>query len=179
MLRITRRLRAVTLAGLGAGLLLSIPATATAHVTVRADESGAGGFSKLTFRVPNESDSAGTVGVAATLPADTPFAFVSVKPHAGWTAEITRETPAEPVQVGDFTLDEIVTGVTWTADPGVQISPGEFDEFELSVGPLPADPGSCGYANDTDLLGRHRSSPGTSRLLRAARSRSTRRLRSR
>ena len=64
--------------------------------------------------------------------------FVSVQPNAGWTAELTRETPAEPVEVGEFTVDEIITAVTWTADDGVRIGPGEFDEFAISVGPLPA-----------------------------------------
>lgn len=61
--------------------------------------------------MPNESDTAGTVKLEVTLLAETPFAFVSVKPHAGWTAKLTRETLAEPVQVDDFTLDEIVTGL--------------------------------------------------------------------
>ncbi|HMG29297.1 MAG TPA: DUF1775 domain-containing protein [Jiangellaceae bacterium] len=80
----------------------------------------------------------GGLAVVAELPADPPFASVSVQPHVGWTAELARETPPEPVEVGEFTLDEIVTAVTWTADNGVRIGLGEFDEFAISVGPLPA-----------------------------------------
>jgi uncharacterized protein YcnI len=135
-----------TLARLGAasvavaGLALTLPATAAAHVTVRPDVDTSGSYTKLTFRVPNESDSAGTVGLRVELPADPPFRSVRVQPVAGWTAELTRERLAEPVAAGDFTLDEIVTAVTWTADDGVQIGPDEFDEFAISVGPLP-EPG--------------------------------------
>jgi uncharacterized protein YcnI len=123
-----------------AGLALALSATAAAHVTVRPDVDVSGSYAKLTFRVPNESDSAGTVGLRVELPADTPFRSVRVQPHAGWTAELTRERLTEPIEVGDFTLDEIVTAVTWTADDGVQIGPDEFDEFAISVGPLP-EPG--------------------------------------
>ena len=80
----------------------------------------------------------GGLAVVADLPADPPFASVSVQPHVGWTAELARETPPEPVHVGEFALDEIATAVTWTADNGVRIGPGESDEFAISVGLLPA-----------------------------------------
>lgn len=53
---------------------------AAAHVRVAADHAIAGTFSVLTFRVPNESDTAGTVKISATLPQDTPFVVVSSKP---------------------------------------------------------------------------------------------------
>ena len=42
-----------------------------------------------------------------------------------------------PVQVGERTVSEAVRTVTWTANPGTRIGPGEFLEFPLSVGPLP------------------------------------------
>ncbi|MGH9250982.1 MAG: YcnI family protein [Acidimicrobiales bacterium] len=136
------RSRAVRRAGLAVvaavGIGLALPVTASAHVTVRPDVETSGSFAKLTVRVPNESDTAGTVALRVELPADPPFASVSVQPHVGWTAELTRETPPEPVEVGEFTLDEIVMAVTRTADDGVRIGPGEFDEFAISVGPLPA-----------------------------------------
>src|SRR5439155_20756109 len=34
-------------------------------------------------------------------------------------------------------ITEAVSTVTWTANPGVRIGPGEFEEFEVSAGPLP------------------------------------------
>src|SRR5690606_12270320 len=81
-----------------------------------------------------------TVGLRVELPRETPFRSIRVQPQPGWTAELTRERLPEPMEVDGFTLDEIVTAVTWTADEGVQIGPDEFDEFAISVGPLP-EPG--------------------------------------
>jgi uncharacterized protein YcnI len=120
--------------------MFAVPAAASAHVTVRPDVDTAGSWAKLTFRVPNESDSARTVELRVEIPAETPLRSVRVQPHPGWTAEVTREELAEPVEVGDFVLDEAVTAITWTADDGVAIGPDEFDEFAISVGPLP-EPG--------------------------------------
>ncbi|RIQ11109.1 YcnI family copper-binding membrane protein [Jiangella rhizosphaerae] len=134
----TRTLARVGLAAGGAVTLgVVLAATAAAHVTIRPDVDTAGSYAKITVRVPNESDTAGTVQVRLELPADSPIPSVRVQPHAGWTAELTTTQFPEPVQVGDRTLEEAVTAVTWTADPGVRIGPGEFDEFAISVGPLP------------------------------------------
>ena len=122
-------------------ITLTVAAAASAHVTIRPDSDASGSYSKLTVRVPNESDTAGTVSIKLDLPADTPFPSVRVQPHAGWTAELTTKTFDEPVTVGDYTLEKAVTSVTWTADAGVRIGPDEFDEFAISVGPLP-EPGT-------------------------------------
>jgi periplasmic copper chaperone A len=123
---------------LGAGALtvgLALPAFA--HVTVNPGEAEQGGYAKLTFRVPNESDTASTVKVQVTLPADTPFPSARTKPHPGWTIEAKKSKLPKPVQVGDYNLTEAVTSITWTAQPGNEIKPGEFEEFDISVGPLP------------------------------------------
>lgn len=118
---------------------LALAAPASAHVTVNPREATAGSYTKLSVRVPNESPTAGTVAVAVSLPTDTPLASVSVKPHPGWTAEVTRTTLPEPVTSGDLEITEAVTKITWTAQPGVRVAPGQFEEFDISVGPLPED----------------------------------------
>ena len=41
-------------------------------------------------------------------------------------------------RLGGTTITKAVTSVTWTADAGVSLKPGEFGEFELSAGPVPA-----------------------------------------
>lgn len=133
--------RATLLSAVAASITLTFAATAAAHVTIRPDTDESGAWSKITVRVPNESDSAGTVKVRLDLPADTPFASVRVQPRPGWTAALTKEQFDEPRAVGDYTLDEAVTSVTWTADNGARIGPDEFDEFAISVGPLP-EPGT-------------------------------------
>lgn len=124
---------------LAAALMLLVAAVpAGAHVTVNPDDAVAGSWTKLTFRVPNESPTASTVALTVQLPTDHPFASVSVLQQPGWTAETDTVTLDPPVEQGHFTLDEAVAAVTWTADDDIGIAPGEFIEFALSVGPVPA-----------------------------------------
>lgn len=133
----TRRVIA-TLTLTAVGLLIGA-GIASAHVSVNPSEAVAGDEAiALTFRVPNESVTAGTVAVTVALPADHPFAYASVKAVPGWTVVPTKTTLPAPVTEGDTTIKEAVTSVTWTADAGTQIGPGEFAEFEISAGPVPA-----------------------------------------
>jgi len=128
---------------LGAGLLLAIsaPLAASAHVSLAANTAAAGSYSVITFKVPNESPTAGTNKVVLTLPTDTPFASVSYVPVAGWTATLDEEKLATPVKVGESEITDAVTSVTWTADAGSEITAGQLQLFSLSVGPVP-DTGS-------------------------------------
>lgn len=126
-------------------LVLTFAAPAAAHVTVQPEEAVQGGYAKLTFRVPNESDTAGTVRLRVELPSDTPFPSVRTRPVPGWQAETETTTFDEPVSVGDVDVEEAVTAITWTAQRGVRIDPGEFEEFEISVGPLPETTDSLAF----------------------------------
>ncbi|WP_111768157.1 YcnI family protein [Nakamurella deserti] len=129
-----RRATTVLVAG-GAALLLGA-GTALAHVTVTPESVVAGGYTTIGFRVPNESDTANTTKVEIQLPADTPFGFVSAQQIPGWTIDVIETALPAPVTVGNFTLDEAVTGVTFTAD-GAGLPPHEFTVFNLLVGPVP------------------------------------------
>jgi uncharacterized protein YcnI len=112
---------------------------ASAHVTAKVlgEAAQQGGYSKITFRVPNEDDAAGTVKLEIKLPADAPITGARTKPMAGWTAEIVKAPLDKPITVHGAEIKEAVSTVTWTAAAGTRIAPGEFEEFELSVGPLP------------------------------------------
>ncbi|MEJ5945507.1 YcnI family protein [Pseudokineococcus basanitobsidens] len=135
-----RRTARTSGAALVTGALVLVPAlAASAHVRVSAEDPTAGGYSVLTFRVPNESDTAGTTQVAVELPTDTPITSVSVEPVPGWSADVVRGDLPEPVAVEGGEVTEAVLSVTWTAEDGVQIGPGEFQRFVVSAGPLPAD----------------------------------------
>ena len=129
--------RAAVVLGTAAALALAAPLAASAHVHVEPGEATAGGWTVLTFRVPNESATAGTTSVVVDLPTDQPFTSVSTEPVPGWTAEVTRGTLPEGVEVGGATVTEAPTTVTWTAEPGVQLSDGEFQRFSMSAGPVP------------------------------------------
>ncbi len=110
---------------------------ASAHVTVSSPDAKAGGYAKIVFRVPTESDTASTTRLTVTMPSDHPFASVRSQVKPGWTVKAVETDLATPIQSGDTTLSKAVSTVTFTAAAGGGIPPGEFDEFSLSVGRLP------------------------------------------
>jgi uncharacterized protein YcnI len=131
----TRNLARLSAALLTAALV-AVAAPAGAHVGVSSPDAAQGGFGKLVFRVPNESDTAATTKLVVTLPAGTPFAFVSAGSKPGWEAEIVKAPLDAPTKAGDYELTEAVSTITWTAtDGGIPV--GHFDEFEISGGPFP------------------------------------------
>jgi uncharacterized protein YcnI len=130
---IHRLARALVVAGIA--LVVAAP-LAGAHVTVNPGEAPKGGFAKLAFRVPNERPDSGTTTLEVNLPEDQPIANVSVRPKQGWTYQVETHQLDEPIDNHGEELTEVVSKVTWT---GGVIQPGEFDEFEVSVGPLPED----------------------------------------
>jgi uncharacterized protein YcnI len=105
---------------------------------VHPDTTVSGGYAQLTFRVPDESPTAGTVKVEVTLPQDHPLTSVSTTPVPGWSVDVVTATLPQPVDVGGATITKAPRTVTWTADTGRQIRPGEYQDFPISVGPLPA-----------------------------------------
>jgi uncharacterized protein YcnI len=126
-------------AALGAAALLSLaaPLAASAHVRVNPAQVDAGSYATLTFKVPTESATAGTVGLTVDLPTDTPFTSVTYQPLPGWTTVVTTSALPEPVEIDGATVTEAPTEVTWTADPGTQVGPGEFQQFVISAGAVP------------------------------------------
>lgn len=132
-----RALRAGVLTSVAAGALLAGATPALAHVTAQPGQAQQGDYAVVALRVPTESDTAGTVKLQVTLPTDTPITSVRTTPRPGWTATTTTTPLNPPVQRHGRTYTEAVNSVTWTADPGVRIGPGEFADFPLSLGPLP------------------------------------------
>jgi uncharacterized protein YcnI len=121
-------------------LVCAVAPAAFAHVSVSPSEAAQGGFTKIAFSVPNERDNASTTKVEVTFPTDHPVPFVSVKPHAGWTYAVDKTKLAKPVSAEGTDISEVVSKITWTAaSAATAIKPGEFDEFEASLGPLPSD----------------------------------------
>lgn len=128
--------RLITVVALSTGaVLVPLTGTAAAHVTVSAPGATQGGYTKLVFRAPTEKQ-VFTTGLEIALPTDTPLASVRVKPKPGWTYELVRTTLDEPLEVHGRTISEVVSRIVWkAAGPGIGAT--EFDEFEVSAGPLP------------------------------------------
>lgn len=133
---VTARVAAVVAVG---ALSVVLPgATASAHVRVHPDTTVSGGYAQLTFRVPDESPTAGTVKVEVELPQDHPLTSVSTTPVPGWSVHVLTQKLPRSVDVGGATITKAPRTVTWTAHAGSQIRPGEYQDFPISVGPLPA-----------------------------------------
>ncbi|MGW3960912.1 YcnI family copper-binding membrane protein [Amycolatopsis sp. NPDC005003] len=131
-----RRVAAVSLLG-AAGVLLAQQA-AFAHVTVTPNTGTPGGYTRVAFNVPNEKPDASTVKLEVVLPADHPLASVSVQPVPGWTVTREKTKLPQPVRTDDGEVTEAVTSIVWQ---GGQVQPGQFQQFLVSLGPLPKDTG--------------------------------------
>ncbi|MBW4719520.1 YcnI family copper-binding membrane protein [Saccharothrix obliqua] len=119
-------------------IALGTAGAASAHVSASTPGPAVqGGYTKVTIRVPNERPNSGTVKVELALPAEYPLASVSTKPTPGWKAEAIKGKLDKPVQSHGREVTEAVRTIVFTADPGVKIEPGQFNEFDLSIGPLP------------------------------------------
>ena len=129
-------------AGLAAALpVLLLAGSASAHVTVSADDATQGGYAKVTFRVPNETDDTTTTKVQVFFPQSQPLASVSIQPLPGWSYRVKTTKLAKPISSDDGQVTEAVSEVDWTADSKASaIKPGEFEEFDVSAGPLPKAP---------------------------------------
>ncbi|GAA4488077.1 YcnI family protein [Actinoallomurus oryzae] len=131
-MRMSQRVAAVSaLAGLAVTLAAG---AASAHVTANPSTAEPGSYSKVSFRVPNEEKSADTTKLEVDLPADHPIASVSVRPVPGWKIKVEKAKLATPLKVEGGELTEAVSKITWS---GGKITPGEFQEFDVSMGPLP------------------------------------------
>ena len=135
-LRRSATVAALTLTAV-ATAVLGVAGPASAHVTINPAEGTQGGYGRFAFRVPNESDTASTVKVEVNLPENAPVGSVSTMPVPGWTVAVEKRKVDPPIEVHGSQLTEAVSKLTFTAAPNGGVKPGEFQEFPVSMGPLP------------------------------------------
>ncbi|MEU8836658.1 YcnI family protein [Streptomyces sp900116325] len=135
--------RAGTVAALATAGVLTAAGVAFAHVTVHPDSYAKGATDGvLTFRVPNEEDTADTTKVQVFLPVDHPVLGVLVTPQDGWTAKVTTTRLKTPVKTDDGTITDAVSEITWS---GGRIRSGEYQDFDVAFGQLPHDTDQLGF----------------------------------
>jgi uncharacterized protein YcnI len=156
----------VGLGAVAATLVLAVPASA--HVKVSGIDAVQTGSGELTFRVPSESATASTTELVISFPASMPFTSVGTQPKAGWTATVSKKPLATPVTgEGGSLITQYVSQVDFKAtSPASAIPPGQFDLFNLSVGPFPKAPSmSFGalqtYSDGTTVNWDEQSADGT------------------
>jgi uncharacterized protein YcnI len=124
------------------GLLSAGVASAHVTATVYGDQPTKGGYGAIFFRVPNEDTSAGTTKVEIDIKPEYAIGGARTKPVPGWTSEVTKTTLPAPVTTASGTeITDVVTRISWAAQPGNKIAAGatEFQEFEISAGALPSN----------------------------------------
>ncbi|MDT0267166.1 YcnI family protein [Streptomyces sp. DSM 44915] len=118
----------------GAVALLALATPAQAHVSIDPAEAEAGGYQVLNIKVPNERDNASTVELELHLDTEHPMTSVMPQPVPGWEIDVQTIELDEPVEVHGGEVTEVPSVITWS---GGEITPGTFQQFPLSVGPLP------------------------------------------
>jgi uncharacterized protein YcnI len=113
-----------------------MPGLAQAHVTVQPGSAEGGSFSVIAFRVPNEQEEARTTQLQVILPEDQPIGSVQTTPIPGWKITTKTRHLDKPIEMFGEQLDTVVSQVSWTATGG-GIRPGQFQDFDLSLGQLP------------------------------------------
>ena len=123
----------VAAVGLG---IVAFPLSAQAHVEIEPGQVDGGGFTVVAFRVPNERDDASTTKLRVILPKDQPLGSVQTTAEPGWTVATATRKLDKPIEMFGAKLDSVVSEVTWTATGG-GVRPGQFQDFEVSLGQLP------------------------------------------
>jgi len=121
-----------------AGTVVLCAGPAFAHVKVDPEQARQGGSGVVNFTVPNERDGAATTKLEVTFPADHPLAYVTPQPVPGWTEKVHKTRLDKPIRAHGEKITEAVTKITWS---GGRIEPDRFQQFPVSLGPLPHDTG--------------------------------------
>ena len=127
--------------GAGASVVLAttlaLPGIASAHVSIEPGTVEGGEGAVIAVRVPNERDDASTTSLKLVLPVETPIGSVRTTEMPGWKATTVTRKLTQPIDVFGRKVDTVVSQVTWTSTDDVGIRPGQYKDFNLSLGPLP------------------------------------------
>lgn len=126
--------RQFALAFVLAGLVLGVAGPAGAHVSVNPSEASKGGRQKVAFRIPSETEGVATVRVEIIIPSDPPIQSVRPRMVPGWRVTTEKTALPQPINANGRQITEVVSRVVWE---GGRVEGGQFEEFELTLGPLP------------------------------------------
>ena len=132
-----------TLTALAASV--TVAAVASAHVTVSSADAAAGGFGKLTFRVPNESDTASTVSIRIQIPEEAALASLRAQPvdvtlplQGGSGEDGSVQISVDPARPGPNVLHVYLfdDGGSLTQPAGIEVT---ITEPQQQLGPIEVD----------------------------------------
>jgi uncharacterized protein YcnI len=140
----TRRtaVRTVAAAAVTTAAVIAGMGSASAHVSIDPETALQGSTAELTFRVPNEEARAVTTKLQLQIPTSAPIAQLLARPVPGWTVTEHSITLSKPLITDDGKFTTVVDQVTWS---GGRIEPGQYQDFALSVDPLPETGSSVAF----------------------------------
>ena len=112
---------------------LTLPAVASAHISLHPNEIPAGAFVTLNVRVPGEQPGAYAYKIVMQMPPG--FTDVNVSNIPGWTANATITNLKTPLKTPAGPVNQVVSQITWTGDRTVlgRIENGYFEQFPLQI----------------------------------------------
>ncbi|HJQ45290.1 MAG TPA: DUF1775 domain-containing protein [Amycolatopsis sp.] len=134
--RSTRLVRAVTVVLVAAIGLLAPASPATARVSIVPDHATGGDTETFAFRLANERPDTTSTRLELVFPQDPPISYAKVDPFPGWTMTINPRPLNPPVKVGDRVVSQVVGSLV--IDGGA-VKPHQFEQFQVTLGPLPRD----------------------------------------
>lgn len=115
-------------------VMLTQAATASAQVSIVPGSVKGGTTETFAFRLANQRAGTDSNRLEIIFPAGPPIAFAEVQPARGWTAKINPRPLDPPVRSGDRTISQVVGSIVLE---GGKVGPGQFEQFLVTLGPLP------------------------------------------
>jgi len=116
-------------------LLIFAPA-AQAKVSIVPGSAKGGDTATFAFRMANQQTDTTSTRLEILVPQDRNIAFAEVAAAPGWTAKITSRPLAQPLRSGEKTITEVVGSIVLE---GGSVGPRQFEQFLITLGPLPAE----------------------------------------
>ncbi len=114
------------------GLALLAPAAAQAHISLHPNTVPAGAFATIDVRMPGEQEGAHVISLALKFPPG--FSGVDYATVPGWSAKLSEEKLAKPVEEGGEKVESQVSEIVWTwTGPLDRVDNGQFIDLPLSV----------------------------------------------
>jgi uncharacterized protein YcnI len=130
---LSRTLSALLTAVLG---MLALSAPAAAQVSIVPDRVDGGGTQTFAFRLANERADTKSTRLELVFPQNPPVAYVEVAPAPGWTATVRPRPLTPPLRAGGKVIGEAAGTLVLE---GGAVAPKQFEQFLVTMGPLPAD----------------------------------------
>lgn len=116
--------------------VLAFATPAQAKVSIVPGAARGGETATFAFRMANQQSDTNSTRLELVIPQDKNIAFAEVTPANGWNATIVPRPLAQPMQVGDKTITQVVGSIVLD---GGSVGPLQFEQFLITLGPLPMD----------------------------------------